>query len=141
MVTLFEKLGCPRLDAEPSRTRLLLPSAAIVLRANGALLVPVAILDHRGHAVLVLVEGDELRPVLEACATLSCVTAEDRLEPDLGDEQPRRRAQRLVALVDVAEVVLELLAGERLDRDDGAVLLELEEADASTISGSMPTLR
>ena len=54
------------------------------------------------------------------------MVAENRLEADLGDEEARRRAQALDALVDVAEVVLELLAGQRLDRDDCAVLLELE---------------
>src|SRR5262245_21178964 len=53
------------------------------------------------------------------------MAAQDRLEPDLRDEQPWGGAQRLVALVDVAEVVLELLAGQALDRDDRAVLLEL----------------
>ena len=51
--------------------------------------------------------------------------AQDGLEPDLRDEEPRRRAEVLDALVDRAEVPVELLAAERLDRHDRAVLDEL----------------
>src|SRR5262249_15063355 len=48
-----------------------------------------------------------------------------RLEPDLRDEDALRRADFLDALVDEAEVPLELLAAQGLDRHDRAVLDEL----------------
>ena len=101
-------------DAQPLADGALAPVRGDdVLRAHGPLLHPCrGPGDDRCHAVLVLVDGDELRRVLEARAELVGVAAEDRLEPDLGDEQPWRRAQRLVALVDVAEVVLELAPGQ-----------------------------
>ncbi len=109
---LFEKLGWPRSGMpRPLAHRALAPVRGDdVARADRPLRPRLAVPDDRGHAVLVLVERDQLRRVLEPCAELVGMAAEDRLEPDLGDEQPRRRAQRLVALVDVAEVVLELLA-------------------------------
>ena len=128
-------------DAEAVAHRALAPVRTDdVASADRPLRSRLAIPDESGRSVLVLVERDQLRRVLEPRAELVGVPAEDRLEPDLGDEQPGRRAQGLVALVDVAEVVLELLAGQALDRDDRAVLLELEvgrlddlrfEADAS----------
>jgi hypothetical protein len=51
--------------------------------------------------------------------------AQQRLQPDLGNEQSRRGAQGLDALVEVPEEELHLRAGQALHRDDGAVLHEL----------------
>ena len=51
--------------------------------------------------------------------------AQDGLESDLRDEQPRRRAEVLDALVDRTEVPVELLPAQRFDRHDRAVLDEL----------------
>ena len=83
------------------------------------------VLDDRCDSVPLGLERDQLGVVLQPRTELLGLCAKDRLEPDLGDEDACRRAEGLDAVVDVAEVVLELPPAERLDRDDGAVLLEL----------------
>ncbi len=77
-------------DAEPLAHRALAPVRCDdVLRAYAPLLPALALPDDGGHTVVVLVERDQLGGVLESSAELGCVVAEDRLEPDLGDEQAR----------------------------------------------------
>ena len=96
-----------------------------VARAHRPLRAVLAAAHDRDHAVGVLLERDDLAGVFEPRAERGCMTLQDRLEPDLRDEEPRRRAQVLDALVDLAEVPVELLPAERLDRHDRAVLDEL----------------
>ena len=124
---LSEKLPWPRF-ADPE----LLADRAVravgcdeVLRADGPLGAAVARADDRRDAVVVLLDRRRLRRVLDARAESLRRAEQHRLEPDLRDEEPRRRADVLDALVDEAEVPVELLAAEALDGDDRAVLDEL----------------
>src|SRR4029077_10064784 len=78
-----------------------------------------------GDAVRILLGRDDFRGVLDPGAAPFGRREQDGLEADLGDEEPRRWADRFDALVDEAEVPVELLAAEALDRDDRAVLDEL----------------
>jgi len=81
--------------------------------------------EDRRDPVVVLLEGDQVGGVGVLGAALLGRPAQQRLQPDLGDEQPRRRAQRLDALVEAPEEELQLRATQALHRDDGAVLHEL----------------
>jgi hypothetical protein len=96
-----------------------------VLRLHGPLDACLSRAHDGGDVIVGSVERDHLRRVLEPRAELRGTLLDHRLEPDLRDEEPRRRAEVLDTLVDVAEVPVELLAAEGLDRDDRAVLLEL----------------
>ena len=80
--------------------------------------------DHR-HAVAVLLQRGGLGCVLDPRSQTLRGSEQDRLEPDLRDEEPRRRADLLDALVDEAEVPVELLPAEALDGHDRPVLDEL----------------
>src|SRR4029453_5742987 len=115
-----------RLDPEP------LPDRAVgavggedVAGADSTLGTAVAGPDRGGDALRILLERDDLRGVLHLGTDLLRLPEQHRLQADLGDEQPRARAELLDALVDVLEVVLELLAAEALDGDDRTVLDEL----------------
>ena len=96
-----------------------------VVGADGLLGAAVPGAEDRRDPVVVLLEGDQLGGVGVLGAALLGRPAQQRLQPDLGDEQPRRGAQRLDALVEVPEEELHLRAGQALHRDDGAVLHEL----------------
>ena len=96
-----------------------------VVGADGLLGAAVPGAEDRRDPVVVLLEGDQLGGVGVLSAALLGRPAQQRLQPDLGDEQPRRGAQRLDALVEVPEEELHLRAGQALHRDDGAVLHEL----------------
>ena len=125
---LFEKLPWPSMrDAEPLADRAVRAVGGDqVAGAHGPLGAAVARPDDGRHAVVVLLDETTSVRVLEpSTPSSSAARGEDRLEPDLGDEEPRRRAEVLDALVDVAEVPVELLAAEALDRHDRAVLDEL----------------
>jgi hypothetical protein len=96
-----------------------------VSRTQTAFGAAVAVSYDGGHPVAVGVARGELRVVAQLRTQCGGVGLENRLQPDLCDEEPRRRAEILDAVVDVLEVVLELAPAERLDRHDGPVLLEL----------------
>jgi hypothetical protein len=81
--------------------------------------------DHRPDVVVVASERDQLRAEAMLGPKLARPTAQDRLQPDLGDEQPRRRAEPFDTLVVGPEEVLQLPPGDALDRDDRAALREL----------------
>ena len=108
-----------------SRTGLRTPSAATRYRARTVSSLPSArFTDDRQDAVVAALERGQLLAPFDRGAELLRAAVQERLEADLCHEQSSRRAQVLDALVDVAEVVLELLAAEALDRDDRAVLDE-----------------
>jgi hypothetical protein len=96
-----------------------------VVGANGLLGTAVPRAEDRREPVVVLLEGGQLGGVGVLGAALLGRPAQQRLQPDLGDEQPRRGAQRLDALVEVPKEEPHLRAGQALHRDDGAVLHEL----------------
>ena len=96
-----------------------------VARAHRTLARAAPIAQVHGHAVVVLLELDRLAGVFEPRAARLGMPAENGLEADLRHEQAWCGAQVLDAFVDRAEVPGELLAAERLDRDDRAVLDEL----------------
>src|SRR5262249_31632157 len=86
-----------------------------VPRTHGALATCRARADDGGDAVVGLVQRGHFRRVLEPRTELGRALLDHRLEPDLRNEETWRRAQVLDALVDVAEVPVELFAAERLD--------------------------
>ena len=96
-----------------------------VVGADGLLGAAVPGAEDRRDPVVVLLEGDQLGGVGVLGAALLGRPAQQRLQPDLGDEQPRRGAQCLNALVEVPEEELHLRAGQAFHGDDGAVLHEL----------------
>ncbi len=115
-----------------SRDPELLPDRAVrpvggddVARPDRPLAARLPVSHNRSRTVLSPFERHELCAVLEARSELRRALLQDRLEPDLRDEETWRGAQMLDAVVDRAEVPLELLATQRLHRHDGAVLEEL----------------
>ncbi len=81
--------------------------------------------DGNRHAVVVLLEEDGLGCMLDTRPEPRSGAGQDRLEPDLRHEHARRGADVLDALVDEAEVPVELLPAEAVDGHDRAVLDEL----------------
>ena len=96
-----------------------------IASAHGSLGPAVARPGGDRHAVVVAVHDHGLGGVLDLHTEPLRGAGEHGLEPDLGDEEPRRRADVLDALVDEAEVPVQLLAAEALDGQDRAVLDEL----------------
>ena len=94
-------------------------------RPHGALGPSVTRPDDGRHPLRVLLDRDGLRRVLDPRSQTLRGSEQHRLEPDLRDEDPRRRTDLLHPFVDEAEVPVELLATEALDRHDRAVLDEL----------------
>ena len=87
-----------------------------------------------GDAAGVLFERHQLGGIAELRAQFLGAGANERLEALLGHEQPGRRADRGDAFVEVGDVGRDFLAGERLNRIDAAVGIELllgGRADAS----------
>ena len=95
--------------------------------------------EDRRDPFVVLLEGDQLGGVGVFGAALLGRPAQQRLQPDLGDEQPRRWTQGLDALVEVPEE--ELLRATRLSTATMAPFCTNSRADADSISLCSPTLR
>ena len=71
-------------------------------------------------AVVVLLEGDGLRPGPHRRPELERALAQQRLQDVLVDEDAHGRAEPLDALVELLDVRCELASGQRLDSDDSA---------------------
>ena len=93
--------------------------------SHGSLGPSVPRADDDRHGLVALLDRDGLGRVLDPRSQAIRRLQQDGLEPDLRDEEPRRRADVLDALVDVAEVPVELRAAEALDGHDRPVLDEL----------------
>jgi hypothetical protein len=96
-----------------------------VFGANGVSVAGQHIPDKAGDAAGVLLEGGQLGGVTHGRAELFGALVNKRLETLLSQEQPGRRADRGHAFIEVGDIGRDLLAGERFDRIDAAVRIEL----------------
>ena len=96
-----------------------------VLRPHGRRLSTRAVANDGGHAVCVLLALDQFRAEEHLCPELLRAGTQHRLQSDLGDEEPLRRAQLAHPLVEVADMPRQLFPDERLDGHDRPVGLEL----------------
>ena len=138
---LSEKLPWPSIaDAEPLADGLWAPSAAIRTARAPSVVAAVAGADGGGHAVVGVVERDGLRRVLDPRADLGGLREQDRLEPDLGDEDPRDGLRSSTPSLMLRKYQSSSLP-PRLSTETIAPFWTNSRAAASSIAGSSPTAR
>ena len=108
-------------DAEPRPHRTAVAVGGDhVAGADRVLLVGLEVVQRHRRTIVILLERRRLDAIAYGRAERHRFLAQDRLEHVLVDEHAHRRAESLDALVELLHERGELLAGQRLDRDDPA---------------------